>query len=191
MGLFELFLTSIALSMDAFAVAICLGLSMEKIKLSKMVIVGLYFGIFQAAMPLIGYFVGIQFADRIVAFDHWLAFALLAFIGGRMVKGSFDKDEEEEPTQTSLKPKDMLPLALATSIDAMAVGVSLAFLDNNNGIAPAVLFIGIVTFTLSAVGVKIGGVFGKRFKSKAELVGGIILILIGLKILIEHLFIPA
>jgi len=187
MGLFELFLTAVGLSMDAFAVAICLGLSMDKIRLPKMVIVGLYFGLFQAAMPLIGYFIGVQFADKIIHYDHWLAFGLLAFIGGRMVKGSFNKDCDDAPANASLKPKAMLPLALATSIDAMAVGVSFAFLNIGDSITPAVLFIGLVTFTLSAAGVKIGGVFGARFKSKAELAGGIILILIGLKILIEHL----
>jgi len=193
MSLLELFLTAVALSMDAFAVAICLGLSMRKIRLSKMVIVGLYFGVFQAAMPLIGYLIGVQFADKITAYDHWITFVLLAFIGGRMIKGSFDKDHEgERPTaEASMKPKDMLPLALATSIDAMAIGVSFALMDIGSDITPAVTLIGVVTFSLSAIGVKIGGMFGAKYKSKAELVGGIILVLIGLKILLEHLEILA
>jgi len=187
MGLLELFLIAVGLSMDAFAVAICLGLTMRSIRLPKMLIVGLYFGLFQAVMPLIGYLVGAQFADKIVAFDHWIAFVLLAIIGGRMVKGSFDKDEEcaETQAEASLKPKDMLPLALATSIDALAVGVSFAFLEVS--IVPAVSFIGVITFALSAAGVKIGGAFGAKFKAKAEFAGGAILVLIGLKILLEHL----
>jgi len=187
MGLVELFLVAVGLSMDAFAVAICLGLTMRTIRLPKMLVVGLYFGLFQAVMPLIGYLVGAQFADKITAFDHWIAFVLLAFIGGRMVKGSFDKDEDctEQQEEASLGLKAMLPLALATSIDALAVGVSFAFLKI--AIVPAVSFIGVITFTLSAVGVKIGGVFGAKYKARAELAGGVILILMGLKILLEHL----
>jgi len=184
MSLIELFLIAIGLSMDAFAVAICLGLSLQKTRFRQMLTVGLYFGVFQAAMPLIGYLVGVQFADKIVAFDHWIAFVLLAFIGGRMVKGSFAKDCDE-PSQISLSPRAMLPLALATSIDALAVGVSFAFLSIQ--IAPAVSFIGVTTLTLSAIGVRLGSMFGAKYKSKAELLGGVILIVIGLKILIEHL----
>ena len=191
MGFLELFLVAVGLSMDAFAVAICLGLTMRSIRLPKMLVVGLYFGLFQAVMPLIGYLIGAQFADHITAFDHWIAFVLLAFIGGRMVKGSFDKDDNggEKPEEASLSPKAMLPLALATSIDALAVGVSFAFLKIS--IVPAVSFIGVITFALSAAGVKIGGVFGAKYKARAELAGGVILILIGLKILLEHLGILA
>jgi len=200
----ELLLIAVGLSMDAFAVAVCAGLTMPKVTIKKSLIVGLYFGIFQAAMPLIGYMLATQFADKITAFDHWIAFALLSFIGGKMIMGSFKKEgcsDRECPTETctdrecpggerpdtketSLKPAKMLPLALATSIDALAVGVSFAFLKLD--IVPVVLSIGITTLILSMAGVKIGNVFGTRFKSKAELTGGIILVLMGLKILFEH-----
>ena len=183
MKLIELFLIAVALSMDAFAVSVCKGLSMQKASLKKAIIVGAYFGIFQAAMPALGYLLGIQFADKIEAFDHWVAFALLVIIGINMVKESLSK--EEEKADDSLQVKVMLVLAIATSIDALAVGISFAFLHVD--ILPAVTFIGITTFCLSVAGVKIGNVFGSRYKSKAELVGGIILILIGLKILLEHL----
>ncbi len=182
MGLLELFLVAVGLSMDAFAVSICKGLSLGKIKLKHMAIAGLWFGGFQALMPAIGYLVGSLFADKITAFDHWIAFGLLAFIGGSMIKESFEKDEEVD---CSMKCKDMLVLAVATSIDALAVGVSLAFIKAS--IVPSVLLIGIVTFLFSAVGVKIGSIFGTKYKSKAELAGGIVLVLIGLKILLEHL----
>ena len=183
MKLIELFLIAVGLSMDAFAVSVCKGLSMQKASLKKAIIVGAYFGIFQAAMPALGYLLGIQFADKIEAFDHWVAFALLVIIGINMVKESLSK--EEEKADDSLQVKVMLVLAIATSIDALAVGISFAFLHVD--ILPAVTFIGITTFCLSVAGVKIGNVFGSRYKSKAELVGGIILILIGLKILLEHL----
>jgi len=184
MSFFVLFALAIGLSMDAFAVAICIGLSSAKATLKIALIVGLYFGIFQAAMPLIGYFIASQFADMIISFDHWIAFGLLVFLGGKMIYGSFKKEEFSEK-ETDISPKQMLPLAVATSIDALAVGVSFAFLQVN--IVPAVLFIGITTFILSAAGVKIGNLFGVRFKSKAELAGGIILVLIGVNILLEHL----
>ncbi len=204
MNLLELFLIAIGLSMDAFAVAICSGLAMPKATLRKSLIVGLYFGIFQAVMPLIGYLLARQFADKIISFDHWIAFALLCFIGGRMLWGSFKKEgcpdrecpgeacpdrgcpggEAPNAKKDSLKPSKMLPLALATSIDALAVGVSFAFLYVE--IVPAVLSIGMTTLALSVLGVKIGNIFGAKFKSKAELSGGIILVLIGLKILFEH-----
>lgn len=183
MGIVELFLIAVGLSMDAFAVAICKGLSIGKIKIRDMIIVGLYFGIFQGAMPLLGYFVGSQFKNYITAVDHWIAFILLLAIGGNMIRESFSKEVDAESCSTSLKA--MLPLALATSIDALAVGVSFAFLDVQ--IIPAVSFIAVVTFVLSAVGVKIGSIFGARYKSKAEFIGGIILILMGSKILLEHL----
>ena len=188
MSLPELFILAVALSMDAFAVAICIGLTLPKATVKSAVIVGAYFGIFQAVMPLAGYLVASMFADKIVAYDHWIAFALLCFLGGKMIYESFNK-EDSTTTGTSLSPAKMLPLAIATSIDALAVGVSLAFL--RSAIVPAVIFIGIVTFALSMAAVKIGNVFGTRFKSKAELAGGIILVLIGVKILLEHLGIIA
>ena len=184
MNFFVLFALAIGLSMDAFAVAICKGLSMKKATIKNAMIVGLYFGIFQAGMPFIGYLIASLFADLIIAFDHWIAFGLLCFLGVKMILGSFKKEELSEK-ETSLDFKEMLPLAIATSIDALAIGVSLAFLQVN--IVPPVLFIGITTFILSAAGVKIGALFGMKFKSKAELTGGIILILIGLNILLEHL----
>ncbi len=182
MGLLELFLVAVGLSMDAFAVSICKGLCLGKIKLKHMLIAGLWFGGFQGLMPAMGYLVGSLFADKITAFDHWIAFGLLAFIGGSMIKESFERDEEID---CSMKCKDMLILAVATSIDALAVGVSLAFMKVS--IIKSVLLIGVVTFVLSAVGVKIGSIFGTKYKSKAELAGGIVLVLIGLKILLEHL----
>ena len=184
MSLLELFILAVGLSMDAFAVAICTGLSMRQITLKKMFIVGLYFGIFQAAMPLIGYMVATVFADSIIAYDHWIAFGLLSFLGIRMVIGSFKK-EDVSNNEVALTVAKMLPLALATSIDALAVGVSFAFLQVS--IIPAVSLIGVCTLVLSMIGVKLGNVFGVKFKSKAELAGGVILILIGLKILLEHL----
>ena len=184
MGFFELFLIAAGLSMDAFAVAICSGLSSREAVFKRAVIVGLYFGVFQAAMPLIGYLIGSQFADAISAFDHWIAFVLLLFIGGKMIFESFKK-EDGKPADASLKLSRMLPLALATSIDALAVGVSFAFLSVD--IVPAISFIGVITLLLSMAGVKIGSLFGTKFKSKAELAGGVILILMGVKILLEHM----
>jgi len=184
MNFFVLFVLAVGLSMDAFAVAICKGLSMTKASIKNAVIVGLYFGIFQAGMPLLGYAIASRFADMITAFDHWIAFGLLCFLGIKMIVGSFKRDKQPD-REASLSFKEMLPLAVATSIDALAVGVSFAFLQVD--IIPAVLFIGVTTFLLSAAGVKIGSIFGARFKSKAELAGGIILILIGVNILLEHL----
>ena len=185
MSLFELFIIAVGLSMDAFAVAVCKGLSMRRATLKNALIVGLYFGVFQAAMPLIGYFLGISLADQITAYDHWIAFALLAIIGGKMIYESFHKDADGEDEGGEVTLKKMLPLAVATSIDALAVGVSFAFLRVS--IFPAVTFIGVVTLTLSMLGVKIGNIFGAKFKSKAELAGGVILILMGTKILLDHL----
>ncbi|ROR25829.1 putative Mn2+ efflux pump MntP [Mobilisporobacter senegalensis] len=205
MNLLELFIIAIGLSMDAFAVAVCSGLTMRKATIKKSLIVGMYFGLFQAIMPLMGYMLATQFADKIIDFDHWIAFVLLCFIGGKMLVGSFKKEgcaDRECPAKTctdrecpggerpntkeaSLKLAEMLPLALATSIDALAVGVSFAFLQVS--IVPAVLSIGIITLALSMLGVKIGNIFGAKFKSKAELVGGIILVLMGIKILFEHM----
>lgn len=184
MNLFTLFTLAVGLSMDAFAVAICKGLAMKKTDVKKAVIVGLWFGGFQALMPLLGYLLGVQFKDKITAIDHWIAFLLLGFIGVNMIKEVVQKDDEEE-TDDSLAPRDMLILAVATSIDALAAGITLAFLEVH--IVPAVSFIGITTFILSVAGVKVGNVFGNRYKAKAELAGGIILILLGIKILIEHL----
>ena len=186
MGLIELFILAVGLSMDAFAVSVCKGLAMPKITVKKTLIVGLWFGGFQALMPALGYFLGVQFRDKITAIDHWIAFILLGIIGANMIKEACSGDCEEE--NESLDIKTMFLLAVATSIDALAVGITFAFL--NVHLLAAVSFIGVTTFTLSAIGVKIGNVFGTRYKSKAELAGGVILILLGLKILLEHLGIP-
>ena len=169
--------------MDAFAVSVCKGLAMPKCTFKKAAIVGLWFGGFQALMPAIGYVLGAQFQETIASIDHWIAFVLLALIGGNMIHEALDNDEEE--AAASLDVKTMFLLAVATSIDALAIGITFAFLKVN--IIPAVCFIGIVTFIISFAGVKIGNVFGSRYKNKAEIVGGIILILLGLKILLEHL----
>ena len=184
MSLFELFLLAIGLSMDAFAVAICTGLSMQQFNQKHAAIIALYFGAFQALMPAIGYLLGSRFQQSITAYDHWIAFILLALIGGNMVKESFD--HETETSSPSIHFKEMLILAIATSIDALAVGVTFAFLQVS--LIPAVSTIGIITFLISVLGVKVGNVFGTKYKSKAEFTGGFILILIGGKILIEHLF---
>ena len=183
MGLIELFLIAVGLSMDAFAVSVCKGLAMPKCTFKKAAIVGLWFGGFQALMPAIGYILGAQFQETIASIDHWIAFVLLALIGGNMIHEALDNDEEE--ADASLDVKTMFLLAVATSIDALAIGIPFAFLKVN--IIPAVCFIGIVTFIISFAGVKIGNVFGARYKNKAEIVGGVILILLGLKILLEHL----
>lgn len=183
MGLIELFLIAVGLSMDAFAVSVCKGLAMPKCTFKKAAIVGLWFGGFQALMPAIGYVLGAQFQEAIASIDHWIAFVLLALIGGNMIHEALDNDEEEADASLDVKP--MFLLAVATSIDALAIGITFAFLKVN--IIPAVCFIGIVTFIISFAGVKIGNVFGARYKNKAEIVGGIILILLGLKILLEHL----
>ena len=174
MGLIELFLIAVGLSMDAFAVSVCKGLAMPKCTFKKAAIVGLWFGGFQALMPAIGYVLGAQFQETIASIDHWIAFVLLALIGGNMIHEALDNDEEEADASLDVKP--MFLLAVATSIDALAIGIT-----------PAVCFIGIVTFIISFAGVKIGNVFGARYKNKAEIVGGVILILLGLKILLEHL----
>lgn len=170
--------------MDAFAVSICKGLSVKKAKWQHAACVGLYFGGFQALMPALGYLLGATFASAINAFDHWIAFVLLAFIGGNMIRESFGDEEEE--LNDSFSVATMIPLAVATSIDALATGVTFAVLPGVNIVA-AVTFIGITTCLLSAAGLKIGNVFGARYKSKAELFGGCVLVLMGLKILLEHL----
>ena len=194
MGYIDIIFTSVALSMDAAAVSICKGLSIKKMSYKKSFIIATYFSVFQMFMPFIGYIFSNTFSSAIVAVDHWIAFILLAFIGINMIRESLEKDDdivdlaetavgEEEVNQLAFK--DMVILAIATSIDALAVGVTFAFLQVD--IIPAVSFIGIITFVLSAVGVKIGNVFGTKYKSKAEFAGGAILILIGFKILFEHL----
>ena len=183
MGFIELFVIALGLSMDAFAVAICKGLSNKTVRKRDLAVTGLWFGGFQALMPTAGYLLGKQFEQYITAVDHWIAFVLLGLIGGNMIKEALSGEEEE--VNASFGVKAMLPLAVATSIDALAVGVTFAFLKVD--IVPAVILIGVITFLCSAAGVKIGNIFGAKFKSKAELAGGIVLILMGLKILIEHL----
>lgn len=182
MSILELCIISIGLAMDAFAVAICKGLSVKKLNFKHMLIVGGYFGLFQGLMPVIGYLLSVGFESYIVAIDHWVAFILLGLIGANMIKESLSDDETID---CSFTLKAMLPLAIATSIDALAVGVTFAFLNVN--IILAVSLIGIITFVLSMIGVKVGNVFGEKFKNKAEFIGGVILILMGLKILLEHL----
>ena len=182
MSLWELLILAVGLSMDAFAVSVCKGLSVKKLKTKHMLTVGAYFGGFQALMPLLGYILGIQFQSMIQQCDHWIAFVLLVLIGLSMIKES---REEAENLNDSFSFKTMLPLAVATSIDALAVGVTFAFLQVK--IVPAISFIGATTFILSAIGIRIGNIFGAKYKSKAELVGGIVLILMGVKILLEHL----
>lgn len=185
MSIFALFTLAVGLSMDAFAVSVCKGLALPKVKLRHMVLVGLWFGGFQALMPAIGYFLGAQFSSYISNFDHWIAFILLGIIGGSMIKEALEKDDAEECPDAGLGVKTMFLMAVATSIDALAVGVTLAFLKVD--VVSSVLFIGVVTFVISAVGVRIGNIFGTKYKSKAELLGGIILIILGIKILLEHL----
>lgn len=191
MSLLELFIIAIAVSMDAFAAAICKGFSLYRVNIKTAGIVGIYFGTFQAIMPLIGYLLGVQFQSKISAIDHWLAFIMLGLIGLSFIKESRDKSccppmegISEKKLRQSLSFKRMTILAIATSIDALAVGVTFAFLDVN--LLPAVSFIGIITFLFSMLGVKLGNIFGIKYKSKAEFAGGLILILMGAKILLEH-----
>lgn len=183
MSFLYLFILALGLSMDAFAVSVCKGLAIKEINLKKALIVGLYFGIFQAGMPLVGYLLGTSFQDKIQSIDHWISFALLALIGINMIREALKKDDEE--ADASLDFKSMLILAVATSIDALAVGVTFAFLKVN--IWYAVATIGITTCILSMIGVKIGNVFGVKFKARAEFAGGVILLFLGIKILLEHL----
>lgn len=182
MQLYELFIIAVSLSMDAFAVSICKGLSTGRPRLRHCLVCGVWFGGFQALMPFAGWLLGLRFQEMIVSVDHWIAFVLLGIIGLNMVRES--RGGEAEELDCSFGPRAMLPLAVATSIDALAVGVTFAFLQVD--ILPAVAFIGCITFVLSAVGVRVGSIFGTRFKSKAELAGGLILIGMGLKILLEH-----
>ena len=183
MSLIELFLIAVGLSMDAFAVSICKGLSVRKAEIKHSLIVGAYFGGFQALMPAIGYVLGRQFESLITSVDHWIAFVLLGIIGGNMIREALRGDAEE--LDGSFTFRTMLPLAIATSIDALAMGVTFAFLQVQ--IVPAVLFIGVTTFVLSAIGLKVGNVFGAKYKARAELFGGVVLVLMGIKILLEHL----
>ena len=183
MSIFELFLLAVGLSMDAFAVAVCKGLSLGKVRLRHMLIPAVWFGAFQALMPLIGYFLGARFEKYIVSVDHWIAFVLLAGIGANMLREAVKSENGEE--DASLTVKVMLPLALATSIDALVVGITFAFLQVR--ILPAVCFIGAITFFFSMAGVKVGSIFGERWRKGAQIAGGVILILLGVKILLQHL----
>ena len=191
MGVLEIALIAIGLSMDAFAVSVTLGLSIasenpvKKTKVVHFLIPGLYFGFFQALMPFIGFSVGALLARNIQDFDHWIAFVLLGFIGGKMIKDSFSK-EEKKLNENPFKCLKMLLLAIATSIDALVVGIAFSFFHMN--IFPAIFIIGLTTLCISSIGVIIGNIFGTRFKSKAEFLGGAVLIMLGFKILFEHLF---
>jgi putative Mn2+ efflux pump MntP len=184
MGVIEILLLGIGLSMDAFAVSICKGLSMKKINWKKAFILGIYFGIFQALMPVIGYFLGYAFESFVTSIDHWIALILLLLIGGKMIKEAFSKDESDNCNE-NVDFKIMVILAIATSIDALAVGITFAFLNVN--LILAVTLIGIITFIISLIGVAIGNKFGRKHENKAEILGGAVLIFIGLKILLEHL----
>lgn len=183
MSLLELFILAIGLSMDAFAVSICKGLATKKVSIKNSLTAGLWFGGFQALMPVIGFILGMSFRDYIMAVDHWIAFILLGIIGANMIKESMGEDEED--ANDAFDIKTMFLMAVATSIDALAIGITFAFLNVN--IISAVSLIGITTFILSAAGVFMGCVFGSKYKSKAEFAGGVILVLLGLKILLEHL----
>ncbi len=187
MGFVEIFIVAVGLSMDAFAVSVCKGLCMKRVRWLYALVIALFFGVFQALMPVIGWALGSAFASLIEPIDHWVAFILLAFIGGKMIWDGLHEDDgvdcEAEPSRIDLK--ELLMLAIATSIDALAVGISFAFLGVN--IAVAACIIGITTFALSIVGVWIGHAFGSRFEHGATIIGGIVLVLIGLKILLEHL----
>lgn len=183
MGVLEIVLVSVGLAMDSFAVSICKGLSMKNFDIKNGLIIGLYFGLFQGLMPLIGYLLGSSFEIYITSIDHWIAFGLLTVIGLNMIKESFSKDGESFNDKVDFKT--MFPFAIATSIDALAVGITFAFLRVN--IVMAFLLIGIITFILSFVGVKLGNKFGNKYEKKAQIVGGIILVLIGIKILLDHL----
>jgi len=184
MSLWELFVIAVGLSMDAFAVSVCKGLSVQKVSLRHAGCAGLWFGGFQALMPLLGWLLGVRFQSAIERFDHWIAFVLLGFLGINMLREARGGCEDE-CMDCSFSWRAMLPMALATSIDALAVGVTFAFLRVD--IIPAVIFIGVVTFLLSALGVRLGSVFGARYQSAAQILGGVILILMGIKILLEHL----
>ena len=184
MNIFDLILLAVGVSMDAFAVSIAKGLATQRLRPKHYASVALWFGGFQAFMPLVGYFAGYNFASIVEGFDHWIAFVLLAIIGGKMLRDTFSGDDDEDSPNADFRFKTMLILAIATSIDALAVGISLAFLKVD--IISAVLFIGATTAAFSACGLRLGNLFGYRYKRSAELTGGVVLILIGLKILVEH-----
>ncbi len=186
MGIFEIILIAVSLAMDAFAVSICKGLNMTKFSLKNALIIGGFFGVFQALMPTVGWLLGSGFEKYITSFDHWVAFGLLALIGANMIREALGKNEEDSENADKLRIKELFALAIATSIDALAVGITFALQDNVN-IGWTVVLIGIITFLISVGGVFIGNRFGAKYKNKAELAGGIILILIGLKILLEDL----
>ena len=188
MSFFDIFLIGIGLSMDAFAVAVCKGLCMKRINYKHTFVIALFFGGFQALMPLTGYFLGTFFESYITAVDHWIAFALLMYIGGKMLYDTFSSDDEEIvcPVISRLNVKELLLLAIATSIDALAVGITFSFYKDTN-IFSNISIIGVTTFVIAAAGVAIGNKFGTRFKKKAEIAGGVILVLIGAKILLEGL----
>lgn len=186
MSFLELFLIAVGLSADAFSVSVCKGLNMRKLNLKHAYVIALFFGVFQAVMPLLGYLLGTGFSEYIEKYDHWIAFVLLAFIGGKMALEAIrEKDGKAEEKTDTLSIGELTVLAVATSIDALAVGITFAFLKVN--ILPSVLLIGVTTFALSLGGVLLGNRFGAKYKSKAEIAGGVILIFIGLKILLEHL----
>lgn len=190
MGIIELLLTGVGLAMDAFAVSVCKGLSMKKIKYGQAFIIALFFGGFQALMPFLGWALGTQFKEYIISIDHWIAFVLLGIIGGKMVKEAFSEEgpetaQSENKEEAKLDYKELFLLAIATSIDALAVGITFAFLNVN--IYAAISIIGVVTFIISFAGVVIGNIFGSKHEKRAQIAGGIILILIGVKILLEHL----
>ncbi len=186
MGIVSTVLLAVSLAMDAFAVAICKGLAMQKLSIRNMAIVGAWFGVFQALMPTIGYFLGSAFEDKITAIDHWIGFILLAIIGINMIRESRECDcQAEANANDSLEIKEMFMLAVATSIDALAVGITFAFVEMN--VTLAIVLIGVITFAISIVGVKIGNVFGIKYKSRAEMAGGAVLIFLGVKMLLEGL----
>jgi putative Mn2+ efflux pump MntP len=188
MGITELFLLSLGLAMDAFSVSVCKGLSMKKIDYKGAAVTALFFGVFQGLMPLIGYFLGSRFEKFISTYSHWIAFILLGFIGGKMIYEVIkDGDEDSVSGEYKLDLKELFVLAIATSIDALAVGITFALIAPTTGISVAVILIGVITFALSFVGVVIGNKFGAKYKKRAELAGGVILCLMGLKILLEHL----
>ena len=182
MSIAEILILSVGLAMDACAISVCKGLSVRRVMLRHALCVGLYFGISQGLMPLIGYLLGTNFASLIVSVDHWIAFSLLSVLGLNMIKESFEEAECQNP---SFSVKVMLPMAIATSIDALAIGISFAFL--NVAVIPAVCSIAIITFALSVAGIYVGNIFGAKYKSKAEMVGGLVLVCMGIKILFEHL----
>lgn len=185
MSIIEIALIGVGLAMDAFAVSICKGLAMRRMNYKKAIIIAAFFRVFQALMPALGYVLGTTFANKIAAIDHWIAFILLALIGANMIKEALSSDDDE-CQDDSLRLGDLIMLSIATSIDALAVGITFAFF--NVSLLLSVSMIGIITFIICVIGVKVGNVFGEKYKSKAELAGGLILIVMGAKILIDHLF---